>query len=476
MVEAPIAMAQSQEREISIPGGPEDRCRQAFLEEWERLRVDDQIYQLHSVARCYGIGSLAIVCEKVSPDKPIPFEQIANLPIAFSVFDPLNTAGSLVLNQDPNAIDFMKFTSIAVSGIPYHRSRTVTVMNERPVYISYTTSAFGFVGRSVFQRALFPLKSFVQSMVTDDLVTKKAGVFIAKLESPGSIIDNLMQRAAGIKRLFVKQSTNGNVISIGKDEDITTLNMQNIDGAYGMARTNLLKNIATSADMPAVILENETLTEGFGEGTEDAKLIAGFVHRFRKEMRPTYKFFDEIVMRRAWNRDFYKSIQEEFPEYGGVRYEEALYRWMRDFNAVWPSLLIEPESKRVETDKVKLEGIMSALEVFGPMLDPENRAELIRWAQDNINENKVMFKDSLDFDIDALKEWNPQEAMLGDENEPSEPKPLSITANDSQGRRRRSPRMRRLDTEELEDLITLMTAKPLGLPKPNGHMNGSVHQ
>ena len=34
--------------------------------------------------------------------------------------------------------------------------------------------------------------------------------------------------------------------------------MQNIDGAYGMARQNILENIATSADMPAILLKQET--------------------------------------------------------------------------------------------------------------------------------------------------------------------------------------------------------------------------
>jgi len=33
----------------------------------------------------------------------------------------------------------------------------------------YTQAAFGFVGRSVYQRPLYPLKSFVQTMITDDL-------------------------------------------------------------------------------------------------------------------------------------------------------------------------------------------------------------------------------------------------------------------------------------------------------------------
>lgn len=462
MVEGPIAMAQSQQREISIPKSPEDRVRDAFVKQWEADRCDECVYNVVAVSRAYGIGSLAILCAEVPANEPLDPKKYADYTLSFPTYDPLNTAGSLVLNQDPSSLDFMKVTGIAVGGVPFHRSRSVTIMNERPVYIAYTSSAFGFVGRSVFQRALFPLKSFIQTMVTDDLITKKAGVFVAMLSTAGAIIDQIMQAAAGIKRLFIKQSTNGNVISIGKDEKIETLNMQNIDGAYGMARKNILENIATAADMPAIILKQETFAEGFGEGTEDAKLVAGYVDAFRRHIRPVYDFLDPIIARRAWNKDFYATIQEEFPEYKSMPYETAFFQWWNSFSAVWPNLLTEPDSEKVKTDDVKLKGIIAAVEVFGPMFDPENLATLIGWAQDNINENKIMFQTPLLLDLKALAEYEPPAPP----QEPSEPKPFA--ANDSAEKRKR---IRRLDNSELLDLVTMMGGAS-NLPKPNGHLNG----
>jgi hypothetical protein len=83
----------------------------------------------------------------------------------------------------------------------------------------------------VYQRALFPLKSFIQSMITDDMVTKKAGVIIAILKSAGSIIDKAMMMFAAMKRAMVKQAVTENVISIEKDEDIKAIDRTNVDGA-----------------------------------------------------------------------------------------------------------------------------------------------------------------------------------------------------------------------------------------------------
>ncbi len=470
LVEGPIVMAQSQPREISVANAP-DTVRDKFLDQWQKDRCDEVIYSVVAVSRAYGIGSLALVAEDLEPETPLDLKKLADLKIAYSVFDPLNTAGSLVLNQNPSAIDFMKVTAISVQGKPYHRSRTVTIMNEHPVYIAYTTSAFGFVGRSVFQRCLFPLKSFVQTMLTDDLITKKAGVFVAMLKTAGAIIDKIMQASAGLKRIFVKEASivNANVISIGVDEKIETLNMQNIDGAYGMARKNILENTATAADMPAIILKQETFAEGFGEGTEDSKMVAGYINSFRRHIQPAYEFMDTITQRRAWTEEFFKTIQAEFPSYKSMRYEDAFYQWKNSYKAQWPNLLTEPDSEKVKTDDVKLKAIIATVEVFGPMLDPENKATLIQWAQDNINENKIMFQSPLLLDTEALAEYEPAEAM----QEPAQPKPFA--AADSLGPRA-ARQIRKLSEDELRDLVAHVQAGATNLPRIGGRADDNVRR
>jgi hypothetical protein len=434
MARSPVKLAQSQLREVSVQAGPaSDMVREAFEDEWKALNVDAAILNVKAQSRAYGVASVAVVTEDSTPtDRPIRPESWPDLKIAFNVFDPLNTAGSLVLNQNPNAFDFQKATNgVRVMGTNYHPSRVNVVLNEEPIYISYTTSAFGYVGRSVYQRALYPLKSFVQTMLTDDMITRKAGVLISKQESPGSIIDNVMGLIAGVKRGMVRDAVVGNVLSIGVNEEITTLNMQNLDGAYGIARTNVLKNIATSADMPAWFLENETMVAGFGEGTEDAKNIAHYIDGLRTEMGPTYAFFDEIVRRRAWSVAFYERVKKKFPEYVGSKgYAQMYYDWSNSFDAPWPNLLTEPDSEKAKTEDVKLKGVIAAVEAIAPLLDPENKATLLAWAADNLNQNKVMFQTELVLDEDAIRNWQPPTPPNGEAEpgEPAEPKPMSAAA------------------------------------------------
>src|SRR6185312_15703313 len=136
--------------------------------------------------------------------------------------------------------------------------------------------------------------------------------------------------------------------SIETDEDVETLNMQNVDGAGTYSRTNILKNVATAADMPAKLLENETMVAGFGEGVEDAKNIARYIERVRIWMNPVYRWFDNIIQYCAWNEGFYKRIQAKYPErYGDVSLEDAFSQWRLSFSAIWPSFLIEPESEQI---------------------------------------------------------------------------------------------------------------------------------
>ena len=421
MAEKPISIAMSQKRNISVPNSPEDIIKEAFDREWQAIGADKHIFNVMRTSRIYGIASVAYGADGIPSDKPIDPKELAGMDLFFNILDPLNTAGSLVLSQNPNSADFQKHAAISIAGQSYHRSRSCTMMNEEPIYIHYTSSAFGFVGRSVYQRALFPLKSFIQSMITDDMVTRKAGVLIAKIKPAGSIIDKTMAAMTGLKRNILKDAETNNVISIGQDDSIEAINMQNTDTAMTVARKNLLENIASAADMPAQMLNNETFAEGFGEGQEDAKSVVQYIDYIRTEMQPLYEYFDKIVQARAWNAEFYKTIQAQFPEYKKIPYTKAFFDWKNSFAAKWPSLLIEPESELIKVEDVRLKAIIAMIEVLLPTLDPDNKSRMVEWAATNFNEQKLLFKQPLLLDYEALAEYEPPDPA----QEPNAPKPFS---------------------------------------------------
>jgi Protein of unknown function (DUF1073) len=403
MAEAPLTVAQSQDRKVTIQDSPPEVLK-SYLDEWALQHCNQKIKNTGVLARVYGASAVVMGCKEVPSDKPIEMEELWKQTLFFNVLDPLNVAGSLVLSQITTDSTFQQPNNVTTNGQTFHGSRCRVMMNEQPIYIEYTMSAYGYTGRSVYQRALYALKIFIASMRADGTILEKLGVFIYKQTAGSSIIDSMSNAWNGFKRMFIRQAHTGNVISIDEKETIETLNMQNVDGAGNYARTNTLKNIATAADMPAKLLENETMVSGFGEGTEDAKNNARYIDTIRQWLQPLYEWFDNIVQYRAWNPDFFKRMQVLYPDrYAGKDYQAVFSEWRQNFEAVWPSLLTEPPSEQVKTEEVKLEACIATVQTFAPMLDPENKVRLIETALANISENKQMFEHEFSLDYDALR-------------------------------------------------------------------------
>ena len=440
MTAGPITIAQSQKRILLIPGSPEAELIEAFEKAWSSLGgigADSLIHNAMTLSRVYGIATLMIGAtgkngEKIQANKPLPLEKIHELTLYFNTLDPLNTAGSLVLNQDPNAPDFMKPVKVQVGTDAYHPSRTCTVMNEQPIWIEWSNSAFGFVGRSVYQRALYPMAAYLQSMISDYSIQEKLMVLVYKMVSPGSVLDQVAKVFGFLKRQVIKYSKSGNVVSIGKEEDLASLDLMHAKEAGEYSRKNILYNIATAAGMPAVMLNQETLAEGFGEGSEDAKIIARYIDRIRIEMDPLYRFLDDIVMRLAWSPDFYETIQATFPKtYGSVSYETAFYEWKNAFSAKWPNLLTEPDSEKSKKSEARFKTVVALCESLMPILDPENKAQLVGWICDQINQDDFLFDGELQIDTESLASYIPPVPTMGEpgiEKEPSEPRPFSFSS------------------------------------------------
>ncbi|HDH1787318.1 TPA: DUF1073 domain-containing protein [Klebsiella quasipneumoniae subsp. similipneumoniae] len=412
MVDRPIKMAMNESRTVHISQayGIEQRLRDAFEREWKALGADKHIANAARISRIYGVSAIAMLVDNQEPSSAVDYRTLYKHNVTFNILDPLNTAGSIVLNQDPNAQDFQKVDGIRVAGKPYHKSRCVVQQNEDPIYLAYNSAAFGFTGRSVYQRALFPLKSFIQTMRTDDMVSVKGGLLVTKIQGPSSVVNNMMQKLSGIKRMMLKRGKTGEVLQIGANDSIESIDLSNLEKPLDSSRNHILENIAAAADMPAIILNSETFAQGFGEGTEDARSVAVYIDNIREWLEPLYDYFIRICQYRAWSIEFFNSLRADVPELKNT-YSLYFSSWINNFEYRWPSSLKEPESEKVKVDEIRFKAIVSMLEVLLPQVntDDENRSLLIEWAQTNANANESLFPQRLDLDIDSLKANRPQQ-------------------------------------------------------------------
>ncbi len=412
MVDRPIKMAMNESRTVHISQayGIEQRLRDAFEREWKALGADNHIANAARISRIYGVSAIAMLVDNQEPSSAVDYRTLYKHNVTFNILDPLNTAGSIVLNQDPNAQDFQKVEGIRVAGKPYHKSRCVVQQNEDPIYLAYNSAAFGFTGRSVYQRALFPLKSFIQTMRTDDMVAVKGGLLVTKIKGPSSVVNNMMQKLSGIKRMMLKRGKTGEVLQIGDGDNIESIDLSNLEKPLDSARKHILENVAAAADMPAIILNSETFAQGFGEGTEDARAVAVYIDNIREWLDQLYAFFIRVCQYRAWSIEFFQSLRSDFPDLKNT-YSLYFASWINNFEYRWPPSLKEPDSEKVKVDETRFKAIVSMLEVLLPQVntDDENRALLIEWAQANANANENLFPQRLDLDIDSLKANRPQQ-------------------------------------------------------------------
>lgn len=417
MVDRPIKMAMNESRTVHISQayGIEQRLRDAFEREWKALGADKHIANAARISRIYGVSAIAMLVDNQESSSALDYRTLYKHNVTFNILDPLNTAGSIVLNQDPNAQDFQRVDGIRVAGKPYHKSRCVVQQNEDPIYLAYNSAAFGFTGRSVYQRALFPLKSFIQTMRTDDMVSVKGGLLVTKIQGPSSVVNNMMQKLSGIKRMMLKRGKTGEVLQIGANDSIESIDLSNLEKPLDSSRNHILENIAAAADMPAIILNSETFAQGFGEGTEDARSVAVYIDNIREWLEPLYDYFIRICQYRAWSTEFFQSLRADLPELKNT-YSLYFSSWINNFEYRWPSSLKEPESEKVKVDEIRFKAIVSMLEVLLPQVntDDENRALLIEWAQTNANANESLFPQRLDLDIDSLKANRPQQPQGDD--------------------------------------------------------------
>jgi hypothetical protein len=247
-------------------------------------------------------------------------------------------------------------------------------------------------------------------MKTDDLVARKCGVLVAKMKTIGATVDKFIKAGLAWKRNLLKEARVDNVISIGQEDSVESLDLKNLEGPLELCRKHALENCAVANDMPAKILNNETFAEGFGEGTEDAKNIARYIDGVRMWLNPAYLFMENVVRIIAWDEDFYNALKKEFKaEIKATDFQTAFNQWCDDFKAIWPNLLVEPESEKSKTEKVRLDSLVQTFQAIlaTNKVDDDNFAVLVDWLQNNLNSNETLFPNPLTLDAQAMAEHQP---------------------------------------------------------------------
>lgn len=384
IVEAPIQLVFSQSRTIS---GIPDEVRKQFETTWINASADAVIKNTLRLAKITGVSTLA----ELEPG-------------VFNVFDSLNTAGSFADNIDPLTPQFMKTPSVRVQNRVFGPGECQVLNNGAPIYLDYVDSGYGYTGRSVYHAALFDLQSYIDVMHADRLIAQKAGVLVAKITTMGAAVTGAMQQLSGFKRNLLKEARTYNVLQVGPNDEVESLNLQHATESAHGSKDSILDSIAAAIGMPAIILKSETLAQGLGgSGDEDSKVIANYVSEERQAIEPLYRFLIPRIQKLAWTPEFYASFQAADPEYANVPYETALYEWVESFVFEWPDFLREQKSEKAKAVDATINLVEKTFNLLNGVLSPDDRKLLCQWTMDVVNSDELseFIPVSLDLNLDG---------------------------------------------------------------------------
>jgi hypothetical protein len=394
IIEAPLQLVFSQNRSIS---GVPEAVKKQFENTWKVASADAVIRNTVRNSKICGVATLAELSDGI-----------------YNVFDSLNTAGSFGVQHEPLSPQFMKTPSVRVTDRVFGPGECVVLHNGPPIYLDYVDSGYGYTGRSVYHAAVFDLSTYIDVMQANRLISQKSGVLVAKIKTVGAAVTGAMQQLSGFKRNLLKEAKTYNVVQVGHEDEVESLNLMHAIEANNGSKESILDSIAAAVGMPAIILKSETLAQGLGgSGAEDSKVIANYVSEERTAIQPLYDFLVPRIQKMAWTPEFYEAFQQAEPDYRNVSYEEAFYEWVEDFVHEWPDFLREQKSEKAKAAESTMTLVEKTFGLLNGIVSPDDRRMLCQYVMDTVNS-------------DELKEFLPVSLDLNLDGDFSEPAPTEI--------------------------------------------------
>jgi len=431
----PLNMALARGFEFKMPNAPQEAINE-FTKAAMRYRAKESVVELHRLKKIYGASSMAVVInDEQKTNQPIDYEVLAagiGNNLSFNSLDPMITAGSLVSSLDPNSARFLRPVTITSQGRSYHASRCIVVQNEgEPAdWISYNKAAYGFLARSDFVRALPLLQVYLRLKIAEMYLADKVGVMVVQSEGSGAVIDHSSEVVNEIKRISVDLAETGNVLSIGLNDKISTLDVTNANSVLVMLNDSCITAIATACgNMPAGILKNEALAQGRADGTHDKEMHDLFYVQIQDSTKPTFDFVDNLIIRAAWTREFVERIKVKYRHLQGKSYAVIMKGWMDGYERVFlsPSVPSEEQATNIAKQKIEALASSSAMITASVKLGAINSQILIEWQAKNINDLRF-FPNDLNFDDEELLNSLTQEQEQPDESEQPDEQQFTDTA------------------------------------------------
>lgn len=352
--------AMSKKREITIPKAPEEAAAE-FKKVSLKLNQDSVVERCILYARIFGLSGIIVISNPDDPKDFVPLNKNLTYKdtqkgILFNVTEPLNMAGTF-FSQDPTSAKFMRPERFVVHNSPIADKRGTTIMNGVPLYLSFTSSTFGFSGTSVFQNMLSLVHTWVRAIISlRRMITKASSVVFKGGNSGGVFQSGILAKAASNALSQIQEMEQTGATFIEKNADVSFFNLSGVAEVDAILKAVEHEIVLALEDTPENILLDKSLVNGMAEGSRDYNMSLLAIDEFReKMMTPLYNFTDQFVMDVAWTNDFIEGLNLTDSTYAGMTPQMIREFWKKSFIYEYGNLIPEPASEKAEVEAKKLE-------------------------------------------------------------------------------------------------------------------------
>jgi hypothetical protein len=342
---------------------PDNNIVPEAKERFEKMaeKATEWVIDTYRLALGYGLSGLSLVIDGENPAAPIDTgwisSQLENL-FSFNSLDPLPIAGSVVTDLDPNSPKFLKSFAFRVRGQSYHFSRCQVVVNpvESKDYLKYRSENYGFNPPSIFVRALPALQQYLRLRIAENFLGSKVASIVINQDVKSSVYDKITEVISKIKRSKVDDLTNGQVITIGLDDKISSLDLANAHQVMAYLHESNMNDLASSTGWQASYLKHAMLSTGFADGSNDAAQIDKMLFGVQGFTKKTFQWIDDILFYCAWTDSFIDSIAQQYPDiYRGYSRNQIRNMWRTGYERIYNPPTAEPAKDKSESQKTQLD-------------------------------------------------------------------------------------------------------------------------
>ena len=221
-------------------------------------------------------------------------------------------------------------------GRSYAKSRSIVILNSKPVYIFYSSSTFNFGGLSVYQGIQAALINLQASVTSCSNIIRYAGALVwSRSDEGGSAINNPAIQVLQLSANEIQQTVSGEVLGVGTGETLSPVSFGDGFDAFEKARSMSIQNICIRSGLTKKMLEEGHFSSAMSEGDQDAefakKLVAGLAKKFNRAQR----FADFCVQSKAWDQLFFESLVAKYQKDEELKkgYLYNLNKWRQGFLA-----------------------------------------------------------------------------------------------------------------------------------------------